>query len=69
MLKAARHKGDSPMLAEKFFLFLESLIRREAYSDGNEKVVNLSPHVPVKRGDDLASAAILPSQPRHPPVG
>jgi hypothetical protein len=36
------------MLAEKFFLLLESLIRSQAHSDGSPRVVSFSPHVPVK---------------------
>jgi hypothetical protein len=42
------------MLAEKFCLLLESLIRTEwlisgqTHSDGGPRVVSFSPHVPVK---------------------
>jgi hypothetical protein len=40
------------MLAEKFFLLLESLIRGQAYpqayADGGPRNVSTSPHVPVK---------------------
>ncbi len=36
------------MLAEKFFLTLESLIRTQTHSDGSPRVVSTSPHVPVK---------------------
>jgi hypothetical protein len=36
------------MLAEKFFLLLETLIRGQAHSDGSPRVVSSSPHVPVK---------------------
>lgn len=36
------------MLAEKFFLFLESIIRSQTYTDGAPRVVSSSPHVPVK---------------------
>jgi len=35
------------MLAEKFFLYLETLIRSQAYPDGSQRVVSTSPHVPV----------------------
>ncbi|WP_283814440.1 hypothetical protein [Bradyrhizobium commune] len=36
------------MLAEKFFLVLESLIRGDrTYSDGSSRVVSTAPHVPV----------------------
>jgi len=38
------------MLAEKFFLMLETLIKTqgEAYSDGSPKVISTSAHVPVR---------------------
>lgn len=37
------------MLAEKFFLVLESLIRRGGtYPDGSPRVISTSPHVPMK---------------------
>ena len=37
------------MLAEKFFLVLESLIRGDStYPDGSTRVISTSPHVPVK---------------------
>jgi hypothetical protein len=38
------------MLSEKFFLFLESLIRNQGqtHTDGSPRVVSSSPHVPVK---------------------
>ena len=37
------------MLAEKFFLVLESLIRGDrTYLDGSPRVISTSPHVPVK---------------------
>lgn len=37
------------MLAEKFFLVLESLIRRDrVYPDGSPRTISSSPHVPVK---------------------
>jgi hypothetical protein len=35
------------MLAEKFFLFLETL-KSHAQPDGSTRVVSTSPHVPVK---------------------
>ena len=38
----------NPMLAEKFFLVLETLIRGRVYADGAPRVVSTSPHVPVK---------------------
>ena len=36
------------MLAEKFFLMIETLIRGRVYADGAPRVVSTSPHVPVK---------------------
>ena len=38
------------MLAEKFMLFLEALIKanKADYPDGAPRVVSTSPHVPVK---------------------
>jgi hypothetical protein len=36
------------MLAEKFFLVLESLIRGDrTYPDGSPRVISTSPHVPM----------------------
>ena len=35
------------MLAEKFFLLLETL-RSQRYPDGGRRVVSASPHVPIK---------------------
>ncbi len=39
------------MLAEKFFLMLESVLRGRVYADGAPRVVSTSPHVPVKLPD------------------
>lgn len=36
------------MLAEKFFLMLETLISGRVHNDGAPRVVSTSPHVPVK---------------------
>jgi hypothetical protein len=38
------------MLAEKFFLMLESLIKTQGqcHSDGSPKVISTSPHVPIQ---------------------
>jgi hypothetical protein len=37
------------MLAEKFFLYLEALIKsQQTHSDGAARVISSSPHVPVK---------------------
>ena len=35
------------MLAEKFFLMIEALIRNRGHMDGGPRVVSTSPHVPV----------------------
>jgi hypothetical protein len=35
------------MLAEKFFLLLETLKSR-SYPDGSSRVISTSPHVPIK---------------------
>ena len=41
------------MLAEKFFLVLESLIRgSRTYPDGAPRVISTSAHVPVKLPDN-----------------
>jgi hypothetical protein len=38
----------STMLAEKFFLYLEALIKsQQTHSDGAPRVISSSPHVPV----------------------
>jgi hypothetical protein len=36
------------MLAEKFLLLLESLIRNQGHPDGRPRIVSSSPHIPVK---------------------
>ena len=36
------------MLAEKFFLYLETLLKSPTHSDGSPRVLSTSPHVPVK---------------------
>ncbi|WP_423961743.1 hypothetical protein [Bradyrhizobium sp.] len=36
------------MLAEKFFLVLESLIKSRSYADGAPRVVSTSPHIPAR---------------------
>jgi len=36
------------MLAEKFFLVLEALIKTQQTNAGSVRVVSTSPHVPVK---------------------
>jgi len=40
---------DRAMLAEKFLLIVESLIRAQGqtYRDGSQRVVSTSPHIPV----------------------
>lgn len=40
------------MLAEKFILVLESLIRSRSHPDGSPRVVSSSPHVPVRLPSD-----------------
>jgi hypothetical protein len=40
--------GVTPMLAEKFFLLLETLKSR-SYLDGGPHVISTSPYTPVKR--------------------
>lgn len=44
------NERSAAMLAEKFVLVLESLIRSQgqAHSDGSPRVISTSPHVPVK---------------------
>jgi hypothetical protein len=39
--------GGNAMLAEKFFLLLETL-KSHTHPDGSPRVVSTSPHVPVK---------------------
>jgi hypothetical protein len=41
---------DTAILAEKFFLMLESLIKTQGqtHSDGSPRIVSTSPHVPVR---------------------
>jgi hypothetical protein len=36
------------MLAERFILLLETLLREQSHSDGAPRVGSRSPHVPVK---------------------
>jgi hypothetical protein len=36
------------MLAEKFMLYLETLIRNHGHIDGSPRVISSSPHVPVR---------------------
>ncbi len=35
------------MLAEKFFLYLEALIKSQGHADGSPRVISSSPHIPV----------------------
>jgi hypothetical protein len=47
---ALMNNGVRSMLAEKFFLVLETLIKGhkiQTYSDGGPRVVSTSPHVPI----------------------
>jgi hypothetical protein len=43
----SRFEGNTPMLAEKFMLLLETL-KSHSHPDGSPRVVSTSPHVPVK---------------------
>jgi hypothetical protein len=36
------------MLAEKFMLYLEVLIKNQGHFDGSPRVISTSPHVPVR---------------------
>ncbi len=36
------------MLAEKFILVLETLLKSQTYPDGSPRAVSTSPHIPVK---------------------
>ena len=36
------------MLAEKFFLYLETLLKSSSHPDESPRVVSTSPHVPIK---------------------
>jgi hypothetical protein len=45
----ARVAEGVKMLAEKFFLYLEALLKsQQTYPDGSPRVISTSPHVPVK---------------------
>jgi hypothetical protein len=46
--------GATHMLAEKFFLVLETVISRRTYSDGSPRVVSTSRHVPIKPPSESA---------------
>jgi hypothetical protein len=46
MLRRSTASGGLAMLAEKFFLVLETL--RNHASDGSVRVVSTAPHVPAK---------------------
>jgi hypothetical protein len=52
------NEGDSPMLAEKFLLLLETL-RSRTQPDGSVRVVSTSTHIPVQ----LPEVKSPPSQP------
>src|SRR6185312_6763162 len=47
------------MLAEKFILALETLIRSRTHPDGSPRVASTSPHVPVKVGGLAVGVAQL----------
>jgi hypothetical protein len=40
-------KGDPLMLAEKFFLMLET-VKSRVHPDGSPRVISTSPHIPVQ---------------------
>jgi hypothetical protein len=48
------------MLAEKFFLLLETL-KSHSYPDGSPRVVSNSPHIAVKLPESQADAGPKPS--------
>jgi hypothetical protein len=55
------------MLAEKFIVYLEALIKDRdhavpTYSDGAPRVTSSSPHVPVALPGGGASASLSPSR-------
>ena len=50
------------MLAEKFILALETLIRSRTYPDGSPRVASTSPHVPVRSGCRIEPAFRAPSR-------
>jgi hypothetical protein len=52
---------DAHMLAEKFFLLLETLKNR-SYADGGPRVVSSSPHIPVKLPQNQATADAGPKR-------
>jgi hypothetical protein len=39
--------GVRSMLAEKFMLMIEALIRAQSHPDGSPRVISTSPHVPM----------------------
>jgi hypothetical protein len=43
-------KGYAAMLAEKFLLMLETLLKAQepTYADGSQRVISTSPHIPVQ---------------------
>jgi hypothetical protein len=48
LLETRISDGSFAMLAEKFFLYLEALIKTKGHADGSPQVTSTSPHVPVK---------------------
>jgi hypothetical protein len=44
------------MLAEKFILILEALLRSNQYSDGSVRVQSRSPHVPITLTKEISAA-------------
>ena len=54
------------MLAEKFFLILESLIRSQAHADGSPRVVSSSPHIPSHVADSEIARSPTKNPARRP---
>jgi hypothetical protein len=50
-------RKGAPMLAEKFFLLLET-IRSHSYPDGSPIAVSSSPHVPIKLPSSSGEAGV-----------
>jgi hypothetical protein len=52
-IEALMNQGVRPMLSEKFFIYLEALLKGErdqvpTYSDGAPRVVSSSSHIPME---------------------
>jgi hypothetical protein len=53
------------MLAEKFFLMLEALIRAQVHPDGSPRVMTRSPFVPMVSSSPLVPAKLTDPKPRY----